>query len=344
MSASMGQLAMVSRNLGVSLHSGISILKAFELASRKTSGPLQSALRDVISELKSGSDLTSALEARPQVFPPLFVDMVRVGEKTGNLPEVLRSLAVHYESNLRLRRDFLSQITMPMIQLIIAILVVAALILILGWVGESTGQTIDVLGWGLLGPRGALLWLGGWGMGVAAVVILYQVLGASLSGKRAVHQFLLGIPVLGHCLRSFAIARFSWAFALTQGSGMEVEESLDTSLRATSNGVFIAAAPGIISDIMDGSSLTESFERSGLFPVEFTEFVLVAEQSGTVPEALDRLSPQFEEDARRSLQALTVALGWLIWGTVALFIIFVVFTIASWYLGLINDTMNSIGR
>ncbi|HWL08104.1 MAG TPA: type II secretion system F family protein [Planctomicrobium sp.] len=342
-SASMGELAGLARNLGVSLYSGISVVKAFELAARKTTGSLRSALQDVIVELKSGSDVTSALENHSRVFPQLFIDMVRVGEVTGNLPEVLKSLAGHYESSIRLRRDFISQITMPVIQLVAAILIIAALIFILGWIGESTGQPFDVLGWGLMGGKGAMIWLGGWVMGVAALFILYRFLGASLSGKRAVHQFLLGIPVIGPCLRSFAIARFSWAFALTQGGGMPIEDSLDASLRATSNGVFIAATPGMIDDVTSGETLTDAFENSHLFPREYLEFVLVAEQSGTVPEALDRLGPQFEDDARRSLQALTVAFGWLIWGAVALFIIYVIFSVASWYVGMIDQTMRELG-
>ncbi len=341
--ASMGELAFLSRNLGVSLRSGIGIVKALELASRKATGALQPALRDVIRELKAGSDVTSAFQSQSHVFPPLFIDMLRVGELTGNLPEVLKSLGEHYESNLRLRRDFISQITMPMIQLIVAILIIAGLIVLLGWIGQSNGMPIDVLGWGLMGTSGALIWLGGWGMGAASLFFLYKFLGATLSGKRALHQFLMGIPVLGPCLRSFAIARFSWAFALTQGGGMPIEDSLDASLRATSNGVFIAAGLGISSDVLSGESLTDSFENSHLFPRDFIEFVHVAEQSGTVPEAMEHLSPQFEEDARRSLQALTVALGWAIWAAVALFIIFVIFSIATWYVGMLNGVMRELG-
>ncbi len=337
--ASLGELAFVCRNLGVSLHSGISIVKAFELASRKATGPLKQALSDVVQELKSGTDLTTSLEQHSDVFPSLLIDMIRVGETTGHLPEVLKSLAEHYDSSLRLRRDFIGQIMMPVIQLVAAILIIALLIYVLGELGKTTGMTFDVLGWGLLGKSGAAVWLGGWVMAAVAVFISARMMSTSLSGQRAFHQFLMSIPVLGDCLRAFAIARFSWAFSLTQGAGMAIEDSIDASLRATSNGAFIAAASGMISDITSGSSLHEAFENSGLFPREFLEFVLVAEQSGTVPEALERLSPQFEEDARRSLRGLTTALGWAIWTAVALMIIFLIFTIASWYVGEINKLL-----
>jgi len=73
------------------------------------------------------------------------------------------------------------------------------------------------------------------------------------------------------------------------------------------------------------------------------EFVQVAEQSGTVPEELERLGPHFEEDARRSLRALATALGWLIWLAVALFIIYLIFTLALWYVGMLTNIQNELG-
>lgn len=340
--ASMRELARVSRNLGVSLHSGIGIVKAFELAGRKTSGRMYSVMMKIVRDLKSGSDVTSALVSHGTFFPELFVGMVQVGESTGSLPEVLKALGEHYESNLRLRREFLSSVTMPVVQLVAAILIIAALICLLGWIGQSTGQTFDVLGWGLLGTTGALIWLGGWLLAVVSIVLGYQMASATLAGKQTVHRFLLSLPVIGHCLRSFAIARFSWAFHLTQEAGMPIDDSLDSSLRATSNGAFIAAAPAMISDVTAGDTLTEAFQKSDLFPIEFIEFVMVAEQSGTVPEALDRLSPQFEADARRSLDTLTATLSWTVWAAVACFVIFIIFTIALWYIGMIDDALNGI--
>ncbi len=160
-----------------------------------------------------------------------------------------------------------------------------------------------------------------------------------MPGKLIVHRLLMGIPVVGSCMRNFAIARFSWAFALTQEAGLPIDESLDASLKATANGVFINAIPHVVGDIMSGEPLAAAFERSELFPAEFVQIVDVGETSGTVPETLDRLSPQFEEQARRSLRMLAAALGWLVWALVAVFIIFVIFSIALKYVALINENL-----
>lgn len=342
--ASHQELATLSRNVGTALYSGVPVVRCFEMAAGKSSGRLRTVLLDVVSELKSGSDIASAIDNHSHAFPPLFRDMVRTGEEAGALPEVLKSLAKHYEANVRLRKEFVSQIALPVVQLVIAVLIVAALIFLLGYIGSLTGQTFDILGWGLLGASGAALWLGGWVMGIAAAVIVWKLLNATLAGKKILHQFLMALPVVGHCLRSFAIARFSWAFALTQQAGMDVVHSLKSSLRATSNGVFIAATDQIVDDVKNGESLTDALRNSRLFPVEYIETCLVAETSGTVPEALDRLSPQFEDDARRSLQTLSATLGWVIWLAVAAFIITIIFTIAIRYIGLINSVLQDANR
>lgn len=340
--ASQRQLAQLSRNLGVSLHSGIDILKCFEMAARKQSGKMTSVLLDIVDQLRSGSDVTAALESQGTYFPDLFVDMVQVGESTGNLPEVLRALGTHYENNLRLRRDFLSRMMFPAVQLLAAICIIAGVIYLLGWIADMTGSQMDPVGLGLIGTKGALVWLSAWGIGLASLVIVYKLMGTSLSGLKTIHRLLLGIPVVGNCMRAFAIARFSWAFHLTQQAGMPIDESLESSLRATSNGAFIAASGQMIADINNGESLTEAMENTGLFPEDFLQMVHVAETSGTVPEALDRLSPHFEEDARRSMQTLATVAGWVIRSAVALVIIFFIFRFFLWYVGLLDSALKGL--
>jgi type IV pilus assembly protein PilC len=144
------------------------------------------------------------------------------------------------------------------------------------------------------------------------------------------------IPVLGTSMRSFAIARFSWAFALTQQTGMPIARSLELSFRATSNGAFVGASPSVCGLVMNGEELSMALDESGLFPDEYLSLVQVAEASGTVPETLERLSPQFEDQARRSLAALAVTLAWLVWVVVALFIIFIIFSFVMTYVRMLE--------
>lgn len=342
--ASQKELTYLCRSLGTSLHSGIPLIRSLEIAAKRTTGRTKRVLFDMIDQIKSGEDLTSAVEANSSYFPELFADVTQIGEHAGALPEALQALSLHYENSIRLRKDFIAKITTPVVQLVVAIFVIAGLILLLGMIGNSTGTTFDILGWGLLGPSGALTWLGFWAMGIVTGFVVYQLVTRSLAGKKLVHRVLMSIPVVGTCLQDFAIARFSWAFNLTQNAGMPIDDSLESSLRATSNGAFIGAADQMIRDIRNGETLTEAFQASGLFPLEFIQFVDVAETSGTVPEALHRLSPQFEENARRSLQMLASTASWLCWIAVSGFIVFVIFTVVFWYLSILNGALDMVNE
>lgn len=334
-------LAPLCRSLGVMLDSGVPLLKVLDHASRRNvNAGCRRAMAGVVADVRKGTELDVAFRNQNGYFPDLFVDMLSVAERSGSVPEVLRGLAEHYENLIRLRRAFISAITWPVLQLIGAILVVALLILVLGLIGQSTGQTTDMLGWGLLGPKGALIWLGLSFGSLAGIIGSYFLVAKIFRQQRLLDGLLMRIPVLGGCMRSFAIARFSWAFAVTQQAGMIVVQSLDASLRATGNGAFRGAIPEVCGMIREGEDLSTTLAESGLFPEDYLHMVQVAESSGTVPEMLERLSPQFEDQARRSLKLLADAIGWLVWIGVAVLIIFIIFSIMSKYIGMINDAAN----
>lgn len=326
------------------LDAGVPIERTFRVTADKTNDArCAAAMRGIADAVADGNEVADAMRELDGRFPDLVVEMVAVAEQTGTLPEILKGLAEHYENNLRLRRDFLASITWPCIQFVLAVLVIALLIFILGWIADSRGgKPIDVLGFGLFGAKGAIIWLAMVTGTIVSLAAAYLLIVKNVSGKRRLDGFLLGVPVVGHCMRSFAIARFSWAFYLTQQSGMSIDKSLQSSLRATNNGAFIAAGRVICQRVNDGDDLATALRAAKLFPIDFLSMVEVAEQAGTVPEALHRLSPQFADDARRALAALTTFLGWLVWGIVAAFIIFFIFRIALWYVGMINDAVRAI--
>lgn len=327
------------------LDSGIPIGKAFELAGRKSADSrCSAAMLEIASDLRRGFDVTAAMRAQGHRFPEAMIDLVGVGEETGSLPDILKSLAGHFDNNIRLRRSFYSAIAWPAFQLVAAILIIGLLLYILGWIAESRGggKPLDILGLGLYGSDGAITWFTMTFGTMFAAFIGGAILRRSLLGQRFFDPFVLRIPVLGGCMRSFAIARFSWSFALTQQAGMSIEPSLKQSFKATSNGAFITAAPEVWARVREGETLHEALEATRLFPADYLSIVDVAETSGTVPEALDRLSPELEAQARRSLEALASALAWFIWCMVAVFIVFLIFRIFMFYVGAINDALKQV--
>lgn len=344
---SLRTLSQLCRALGTMLNSGVAVHKALELSSRKVGDPkCQKILAEVTQEVQQGNDLSGAFRLHGNYFPDLFLQMTEVAEQSGALPEVLARLAEHYENLLRLRRSFMTAIAWPCIQLFLAIFVIAGLIYILGIIGDSTraqgNQPVDMLGLGLMGASGAMTWLTLSLGTIFGLVGGYFVLARGFRQQRFADGVLMMIPVVKGCMRDFALARFAWVYSLTQQTGMPVVRSLQASLKATNNGVFMAQIPLVCGLIDTGDELSQAMRTTRLFPEEFLHMVEVAETSGTVPEMLERLSPEFEAQAQRSLAAMAAMLGWVIWMMVAALIVFIVFRIMLRYIGMINDLTNQI--
>ncbi|MFH5802602.1 type II secretion system F family protein [Alienimonas sp. DA493] len=327
-------LARLCRSLATLLDSGVTLLKALSVAGGKAGDPRASRLLgEAAKEIENGRELHEALLVT-RGFPRLFVELVRVAEGTGHLPEVLRALAEHYENLLRMKKAFLSQIAWPVFQLVAAVLVIGLLIWVLGMIGDGG---FDVLGLGLTGTRGAIIWFGGAGAVALAGFALFQLGRHSMKWRRLFDPLLLAIPVVGTCLRNFALARFSWAFALTQNAGMDLRHALAASFSATENGAFAAAAEPVWAEVRAGSELSPALRSTNLFPRDYLEMIEVAEASGSIPEMLERIGPDLEADARRSLSALSAAVGWGVWALVAGVIIWMIFSVFSQYVGMVNE-------
>lgn len=332
-------LSILCRSMATMLQSGVPILKVISTVSVRVGGAsCQRRLKAVSDQLKMGEDVRAAFNSQDGYFPDLFIDMVAVAEDTGTLPEVLLSLSDHYENLVRLRREFIGQITYPVLQFIAATFIITFVIYLMGVIAESQGNApIDVFGWGLVGPKGAAIFFFGiYGL-LATLFFTYMLVAHGMKNQRFFHGLFLQIPVVGPCLRAFAIARFSWAFALTQQAGMRIVPSLESSLKATANFAFIGATPRMTGLIKQGEDLSTVIADSRLFPLEFEQMVQVAETSGTVPEMLQHLSPQFEDSARRSLRGLAAATGWFVWALVAGFIIYAIFSLAGFYIKMLNE-------
>src|SRR5262245_42312963 len=152
-------LAVLCKSLATMLHSGVALVKALEIASRKTGNAgCRKRLVAVREEVQQGNDIAQALREQGKYFPELMIDMVSVGEETGSLAVVLNGLADHYENIVRLRRMLTGMITLPAIQLVAAILLVAGVIFLLGILAPNSKAIAD-LSLGFVGTAGAIKWL-----------------------------------------------------------------------------------------------------------------------------------------------------------------------------------------
>lgn len=338
-------LATVSRNWATMLDSGVPVVRATELAGRKAkTGQVRRAMSEVSAQVAKGTGLAESVE-QTRAFPELFVDLLSTAEKAGAVPEVLRALADHYDQVVNLKREFRSMLLPSALQLLAATLIIALLIFILGIIGDfggGNGPAFDVTGLGLSGGSGALIFLGIVAAAVVAAILFYKIVTSSVASAKIFHEVLLHVPVVGKTMRNLALARFSWAFSLTQNAGLDIRESLAASLRATGNGAFIGATDRLNELVMSGEPLSSAMEATGLFPDDYLELVMVGENTGTVPEALARVGPQLDDAARRSLRALATFTSYLVWASVAVMIVYIIMRVALTYIGMINEAAAGI--
>ena len=322
------------------LGAGLTLRDAFRQQATRGDLRLRPVCTRIAADLDQGEALEDALKRQGGAFPPLLTALSNVGEQTGMLPEVFTELENYYVRQQQLRRRFIAGAAWPVLQFLGAVFVLAGLIFVMGLIPQASGPFAlhwDPLGLGLSGPEGALIFLA-WVFGtLLALWLLYIVATRFLRGRALVDGFLLGVPVLGKCLRALALTRFCLALRLTLETGMPIAKALKLSFRATDNAAFMARLDRATALVKQGEDLTVALAATGLFPEEFRHILAVAEESGRLTEVLRQEADHFYDEAGRRLTALTVAMTVLVWLAVAICIIAFVIHIFLAYIDLINQ-------
>ena len=333
-------LAGLCRRLAMALLAGVD---ARTILAREAQQARGFATRQHLAALSlaanRGESLADSLTAAGDFFPALLCEMVAVGEQSGHLGEIFAQLADHYEHQVQLRRNFMGAIAWPMFQLGIALAVVGLLIWVTGFIGNLTGTTIDILGFGLVGDRGLAIYLTM--VAVAGTVIWLAIRAASrgLVWTRPIQRGVLALPVLGPALQTLCLARLAWSMYQTMNAGMELRRSLRLSLRSTGNARYTDQIGPIDAEIGRGNTIYEAFHGAGGFPADFLDALDVGERSGKLVESMARLSEQYQAQARAALATLTAVAGFGVWAVVAGLIIVLIFRLFGFYLGAINQAL-----
>ena len=321
------------RALRYSLSAGLGPVKIFKQQAKSGPRPLRAVAGEVADKLSKGESLADALEPHRNRFPPLFLELTAVGEQTGRLEDTFERLEEYYQAMLGTQRAFRAQLMYPIIQFFLAIFVVAFLIFILGILGIK----MDPLGFGLTGTSGALIFLAiAFGF-VAAVVAVLKISAENVAFRAKLEGGLLWVPGWGPAFLTFALMRFAVALRMCAEAGLRAEETLHYCFRATANSAFQRGEERAVAVAKKGGELTDSLEASGApFPHDFREMLAMGEETGNTSEVMDRLAARLQEDAVRKMKLAAQMTGYMIYGLVALMIIFFIFRIASTYLGMLG--------
>ncbi|MCI0684471.1 MAG: type II secretion system F family protein [Gemmataceae bacterium] len=318
------------RVLRHSLSAGLTLRHIFRQQAGGAGPAVRALAGRVLESIEKGESLSAALDAEKGRLSPLFLAMVHVGEQTGHLPEVFHALEDHYLLEQRLRRQVVRQTLWTFIQFVMALLVIAGLIFILGLIGQSRGAA-PVRIFGLSGTGGALTFLAATFGSMAAIWLLGRWLMGSPRQSAPVQAVLLRLPALGPALYSLVMGRFAMALHLTLDSGLSIVKGLKLSLQATGNGCFMSKSDGIAHALKNGDTLTNALCQSRLFDAEFVNIVAAAEEAGRVPEMMRHQADYWHEEAARRLGTLARLATFLVWLLYAGFMVYAIFQIAGIY-------------
>jgi type IV pilus assembly protein PilC len=316
-----------------SIGAGLDPIRTFRQQGKSGPRALRGLAKDIVARLEAGDSLEDALEPHRSKFPPLFVELVAVGEQSGRLEDTFHELAEYYETTLKVQRDFRSAMAYPAIQFVAGILVVSLLIFVLGMLGRDS----DVLGIGLSGTSGAVTFmLVAFGT-IGGLLYLFKLSADNVRWRSQMEGVVLYLPVWGPALLNFALHRFCIALRMTHEAGLRAEKALHYSFRATANAAFQRGEEAAIAVVKKGGEVAEALAASKApFPEEFRHMIVVAEESGEMSELMYKLSENYREEGSRRLKEAAQYTAWAMYALGAIFLIVLIFLIANQYIGALN--------
>jgi type IV pilus assembly protein PilC len=298
----------------------------------------------VIEAIEGGNSFSQALDLYPKIFDNVFVSLIRVGERSGRMSEVL----VDITETLKWQDELLSKakkiMTYPAV---IGTLVMSVIIFMMIFIVPDIMDAIVALGGEIPLETRALIavsnfLIGYWYLVLATPFAVFFVLRylyrTSSKARFYLDGILLKIWVIGPVNEKIKISRFTRYFALMFSSGITVLDAINLSKGVVSNSVLEDGIERAWQQISEGSSISEAFKNIGIFPPLVVRMLRVGESSGQMDRSLNNVSYFFDRDINDSIEKMEPVLQTSLMATIGL----VVMWLALSVLGPIYDTISTI--
>lgn len=302
------------RQFSVMLKAGIPISDCLNnLHKQKFSVPFRNVLQTVYLDVESGLLLSEAFAKHPKVFPRFFISMVGIGEVSGSLDKVLNNMADYYENDRRIKKKASSAMVYPTLLICMVFIVVIFLCL---FILPQFKTTIESLGGEV--PKITLIVMGVSDFiqtylfillpAVCAVVLIIFMFFRTKTGRYVKDVMMLKIPIISTVQKNLITARFSKAFIILLGSGMNMIDVLENLQKMLGNEVFTRKFDYTIEEVKRGRRIASSIEATGLFPSMLTQMINVGEKSGNIEEVLESTGSYFDEQVEASIAKAVAAI------------------------------------
>lgn len=310
----MQHFTVFCRQLATLFKSGVNMVEAVKVLGDQTeSKEFRKVLSGVVEELKRGSQLSVATAQYPTVFTTVFINMVRAGEASGNLDEMLNRLAIFYEKEHHTREKVKSAMVYPTLMLIVMVLVVTGMML---FIIPRFITTFTSMGLELPLPTRIVIGLSGfvqqfWYVVLAGLFIPSLAVRAIKQlprGPYFLDWLRLKVPVFGVLRQKQALARFGRVFSTLYGAAVPMLQTLQIVSSVVDNRVVSSVIASSREHIRSGDSIAEPFRKSWAFPPMVVQMLAIGEKSGSLDTMMEKVADFYEAEVEQLTDRLKAAL------------------------------------
>jgi type II secretion system protein F len=323
-------LMLFTRELATLLRAGMPLDRSLQsLAALTENDKLETAIGSVLNHVQAGKSLSEALREHKDIFPPIYINMVKAGEVGGVMETVLERLAEYLESAEKTRDEIKSAMAYP---LVLGFVGSAAIIVLLTYVLPKFALIFADLGSAMPPSTRFVMAVSDmlqsyWWVGVIVISgawFAFKRYTSTPAGRFRVDRFRLQVPLFGELTTKVEIAGFARTLGTMLKSGVPLLQSLDIVRAVISNTVISMALETVQKDVSEGKGLSGPLERTGVFPALSLQMVSVGEETGRLDDMLLVVSEHYDRDVSNTLSRLMSMLEpgmLLVMGVIVAFIV-----------------------
>lgn len=306
---------MFSRNLGVMVKAGISLPRALGVLSiQAKSKKFKKAINEISEEVTKGKNFSQTLSGYPSIFSELFCSMVKVGEESGTLEQVLQSLTEQMEKSHELKSKIKGAMIYPAV---IISAMVAIGILMLAFIVPQLAKTFSDLQIQLPVTTRAVIKVGEFSskfwylipLIVMGAVFLLRFLAKTRLGKRFLDKIFLKMPLISPIVVKTNSAYTVRNLSSLVSVGVPIVKSLELVSGSLSNIYYREAIKGVAEDIKKGAKMGEAFKKcQNIYPALVIQMIEVGEETGETVNILSKLAEFFEEEVSNQTKNLSTVI------------------------------------
>lgn len=300
-----------SRQFATMIDAGLPLVQCLNIMTNQSEHEgFKTVLRQITTDVESGSTLSEAMAKHPKVFNSLFINMVAAGEVGGILDEVLLRVSTYMEKAEALKRKIKGAMMYPIVVMTVAIGATAVLLIV---VVPTFVEMFKEAGVTLPLPTQIVVASSAFLQHYILHMIILSIIGVSLfkryyatdNGEKVVDNFKLHMPLLGDLVRKSSVARFSRTLSTLLASGVSILEALDITARTAGNRVIQDALMEARTSIGGGETIAAPLAEAEVFPPMVMQMVNVGEQTGELDKMLGKIADYYEEEVDAAVDSLT---------------------------------------